>query len=133
MQVSNQIIEVLDYLCSKIGITIDWTESNVLPYVQTLLEKYIAWEIGSNIFWCIIGIGFIILGIIFYKITIKFKNKYEKTGDIDYEVLYIFTSIAFVIVLVIGVIMELYNIYDIIKCVTFPELKIYEYITMNIS
>lgn len=42
MQVSNQIIEVLDYLCSKIGITIDWTESNVLPYVQTLLEKYIA-------------------------------------------------------------------------------------------
>lgn len=129
MQVSDQIIEVLDYLCSKIGITIDWTASNVLPYVQTLLEKYIAWEIGSDIYWCIIGIGLIILGIIFYKITIKFKNKYEKTVDIDYE----FIFIAFVIVLVIGIIMEMYNIYDIIKCVTFPELKIYEYITMNIS
>ena len=129
MHVSDQIIEVLDYLCSKIGVTIDWTASNVLPYVQTLLEKYIAWEIGSDIFWCIIGIGLIILGIIFYKITIKFKNKYEKTVDIDYE----FIFIAFVIVLVIGIIMEMYNIYDIIKCVTFPELKIYEYITMNIS
>ena len=132
MQVSNQIIEVLDYLCSKIGITIDWTESNVLPYVQMLLKKYIAWEIGSDIFWCIIGIGFIILGIIFYKMTIKFENKYEKTGDVDYEVFYIFIFIAFVIVLVVGVIMELYNIYDIIKCITFPELKIYEYITTNI-
>ena len=133
MQVSDQIIEVLDYLCSKIGVTIDWTASNVLPYVQTLLEKYIAWEIGSDIFWCIIGILFIISGIIFYKLTIKFKNKYEKTGDVDYEMLYIFTSIAFVIVLVIGAITGMYNIYDIIKCVTFPELKIYEYIKMNIS
>ena len=133
MQVSDQIIEVLDYLCSKIGITIDWTESNVLPYVQMLLEKYIVWEIGSSIFWCIIGIGFIILGIIFYKMTIKIKNKYEKTGDVDDEVFYIFIFVVFVIALVVGVIMGLYNIYDIIKCVTFPELKIYEYITTNIS
>lgn len=133
MQVSDQIIEVLDYLCSKIGITIDWTESNVLPYIQMLLEKYIAWEIASSIFWCIIGIGFIISGIIFYKMTIKIKNRYEKTGDVDDEVFYIFIFAAFVIALVVGVIMGLYNIYDIIKCVTFPELKIYEYITMNIS
>ena len=132
MQVSDQIIEVLDYLCSKIGVTIDWTASNVLPYVQTLLEKYIAWEIGSDIFWCIIGILFIISGIIFYKLTIKFKNKYKKTGDSDYEFVYMLLSICFVAVLVIGIIMELYNIYDIIKCVTFPELKIYEYIKMNI-
>lgn len=133
MQVSDQIIEVLDYLCSKIGITIDWTANNVLPYVQTLLGKYIAWAIGSDIFWCIIGIGFIISGIIFYKLTIKFKNKYKKTGDSDYEFVYMLLSICFVGVLVIGIIMELYNIYDIIKCVTFPELKIYEYIKINIS
>ena len=133
MQVSDQIIEVLDYLCSKIGMTIDWTASNALPYVQMLLEKYIAWEIASSIFWCIIGIGFIISGIIFYKMTIKIENRYEKTGDVDDEVFYIFIFVAFVISLVVGVIMGLYNIYDIIKCVTFPELKIYEYITMNIS
>ena len=60
------------------------------------------------------------------------KNKYEKTGDVDDEVFYIFIFVAFVIALVVGVIMGLYNIYDIIKCVTFPELKIYEYIIMNI-
>lgn len=33
MQVSDQIIEVLNYLGEKLGVTIDWTSENVLPYV----------------------------------------------------------------------------------------------------
>lgn len=41
MQMSEQIIQVLDYLGKKLGLTIDWTSENVLPYVQTLCDKYI--------------------------------------------------------------------------------------------
>ena len=48
MQISDEIIKVLEYLCTKIGLTIDWTSSNVLPYVEQLCGKFVKWEIGTN-------------------------------------------------------------------------------------
>ena len=51
MNVSDQIIEVLNYLGRQLGITIDWTADNVLPYVNTLCEKFIAWEISTSWMW----------------------------------------------------------------------------------
>ena len=36
MKVSKEIIEVLDYIGEKIGVTIDWTSDNVIPYVKEL-------------------------------------------------------------------------------------------------
>ena len=31
---SDEIIKVLDDLSDRVGITIDWTSQNVLPYLQ---------------------------------------------------------------------------------------------------
>ena len=45
MKVSEQIIEVLDYLCQKIGVVVDWTAENVMPALTTLTEKYISYEL----------------------------------------------------------------------------------------
>ena len=61
MKASDQIIEVFDYLGEKLGISIDWTSENILPYIQTLCGKYINWEIATSIVWLIVGIVFIIL------------------------------------------------------------------------
>lgn len=36
---SDQIISVLDALCEKFGIAIDWTSQNVIPYIQLLAKK----------------------------------------------------------------------------------------------
>lgn len=33
MQVSDQIIQVLDAICDKFGLAVDWTSTNVLPYL----------------------------------------------------------------------------------------------------
>ena len=41
MQISDEIIKVLEYLCTKIGLTIDWTSSNVLPYVYKVGDRNI--------------------------------------------------------------------------------------------
>ena len=35
---SEQIIEVLNALCEKFGIAIDWTAENVMPYLTDLAE-----------------------------------------------------------------------------------------------
>ena len=51
MTVSEQIIQVIDALCEKFGIVVDWTNENVFPYLETLCEKLIAYEIATSIVW----------------------------------------------------------------------------------
>ena len=50
--VSNQIIEVLNEICNKFGLAIDWTSKNVQPYLQELIAKCVAqkWQlvVGRN-------------------------------------------------------------------------------------
>lgn len=111
MQVSDQIIQVLDYIGKKLGLTIDWTSENVLPYVQTLCDKYINWEIATSVVWIIIGVVCAILSIIFLKILW------------DDEI-----GLILLVPLFIGIIIICIQVFDIIKCVYFPELKIFEYV-----
>ena len=70
MQISEQVIEALNYLCEKIGITIDWTSANILPYLSVICEKYIHYEIAISVVWLLIGIiGIIIfIGLIRYLV-----------------------------------------------------------------
>ena len=63
MTVSSEIIEVLDYLGEKLGIAIDWTSNNVLPYLQTLVDKFIQWEISTSIVWIAIAAFIIVMTI----------------------------------------------------------------------
>ena len=111
MQVSDQIIEVLDYICKKLGLTIDWTSENVLPYVQTLCDKYINWEIATSIVWIIIGVICVILSIIFLKILWWDE-----------------ISLVLFVPLFVGIIIICIQVFDIIKCVYFPELQLFEYV-----
>lgn len=66
MQISDEIIKVLEYLCTKIGLTIDWTSSNVLPYVEQLCGKFVKWEMGTSFTWIGIAIIATIITLIFF-------------------------------------------------------------------
>lgn len=112
MQISDEVIKILEYLCSKIGITIDWTNNNVLPYVEQLCTKFIKWEIGTSTGWIVIALVSVIIGLIFAKIV-----------DMDGFEKLIFWCIVIVAILIIGA-----QSFDIIKCYTFPEKAIYDYI-----
>ena len=48
MSVSSEVIEILDYLGDKLGIAIDWTNENIIPYLQVLINKFIKWEISTS-------------------------------------------------------------------------------------
>ena len=82
MTVSDEIIKVLNAFSKKIGITIDWTQNNILPYMQKLCDKYITYEMITSIFWIIIGICLLILGIYCIKKSKYYwmKKKEEKKG-----------------------------------------------------
>lgn len=122
MQASDQIIQVLDYLGEKLGVSIDWTSENILPYVQTLCSNYINWEIATSIVWLIIGIALIILAIIAFKGA--------RNPNINDEG---FLYLVFIVLLIFGILIMFTQIFDIIKCIYIPELQIYEYIKYSMD
>ena len=123
MQASDQIIEVLEYLCKKIGVTIDFTNKNILPYVNQLCEKYIRWEIASSVALIVIGI---IAGIGVYFLC---KWFYENGKIEDEEIYYGFMVLTIILFTTFVLCFIFPAIFNIIQCLTFPEKVIYEYIT----
>lgn len=79
MTVSEQIIQVVDALCEKFGIAINWTSENVIPYIETLCRKLVTYEISTSIAWMVImtllSIGSIVAAKKFYP---TFKKGWEK-------------------------------------------------------
>jgi hypothetical protein len=112
MNVSEQIIEVLNYLGRQLGMTIDWTAENVLPYVNTLCEKFITWEISTSWMWIGIMGALVILSLIASIVC-----------DFDGMEWLIFAFVCMGAFIVICV-----QVYDIITCYVFPEKAIYDYI-----
>ena len=116
MQISDEIIKVLEYLCGKIGVTIDWTSENVIPYTQTLCEKLVNWEIATSIAWIVIAILAIIASTFLLKIDLD-----------DFQ--YVF----FILCFIVGILVICVQVFDIIECCVFPEKTIYEYIKQYIK
>ena len=46
---SDEIIKILDALAERVGLVIDWTSKNVIPYLEQLSTKYINYEIATSI------------------------------------------------------------------------------------
>lgn len=83
MSISSQIIEVINDLCAKFGIVIDWTADNVVPYIEELVGKYISWEVATSKMWIAIGIGMVVVGIVL--MLIEFVT--WKTDGVSYILL----------------------------------------------
>lgn len=118
---SEQIIEVLDELGQRLGIAIDWSQENILPYLHELFEKYINYEIASSIMWIVLfALGtavFSVLGLI----TLKHFGKTDDEWALWLGVPIAICAVCFFIALIIGLFVQAY---DIITCLTFPEKMI---------
>lgn len=110
MEVSDQIIQVLNYLGEKLGVSIDWTSENVIPYVQELCNKYINYEIATSIMW-------IFITLVIFGIIVSFKNIDD---DLFLTCLPFFTTVAIIIIIII-----ICQTLDILRCIIIPELEIY--------
>ena len=131
MTVSEQIIQVIDSLCEKFGIVIDWTSANVIPYVTTLMTKLIQWEIWSSVAWMVIMVVLTVVSIIATKICIPvFKNGIanQRHYDVGWSVGAFFAIAGLVLFYGVAICVIGTQIFDIIKCCTFPEMYIFEYI-----
>ena len=134
MTVSEQIIQVIDALCEKFGIAINWTGENVIPYIEILCRKLITYEICTSVVWIVIMASLSVGSIIATKkLTPVFKNKIEENEYGDWDVGAGFAITGLIIINLISIIIVGVQIMDIIKCLTFPEMYIFEYISALIK
>ena len=136
MEVSEQVIKVLDAVCDKFGIAIDWTSNNVIPYIQELGNKIITYDICNSIVWLVIGSVIPLTVAILIK---KFLNKkkleakermndyYYTDGSLDEGAWCCYAMI--IVLIIIAIILTTSNIESIIQDIVFPEKTIIEFIT----
>lgn len=107
---SNEIIKVLDTICDKFGLVIDWTSQNVTPYVEQLCEHIVRYELSSSILYILIAILAIVLVIGIYKVY----------GDEDY--------VGFsAIICIVAFIVICKQLFDILAATTFLEKILIEF------
>lgn len=133
MNVSEQIIKVLDNLCQKFGMVIDWTSDNVMPYLQELCSRFINYEIVTSIAWVIITL--VICMICWIVFITTFKKAKEFKWDEDFFIVWIN---CFALVFSIGfsiatIIVIAFQTFDILEAIYLPEKTIYEFISYQIK
>lgn len=122
MTVSNQIIAVLDAICEKFGIVIDWTASNIMPYLQDLCKRIVTYEIATSVAWIILQGAIVFLA--FYIRNKKVKPLSEMDDD-DYFL--VIATVTCAIIAAIALIVVCVQVTDIIKALTIPEITIYKF------
>ena len=124
-----QIINVLDAMCEKFGVDIDWMQENIAPYLQELYGKYIRHEIVSSIFWFV---AFASLTALSLYLAVKFHKKAKHLAfeyDFDEPVSWfaVVSWVCTVIFAIISVFVLIQQIYDIATALMFPEKMILDY------
>lgn len=119
---SGEIITVLDELCRRFGIVIDWSSQNVVPQLEVLVQKAVAYEYWTSVMWLVFGSILIVIGlaiaIIGVRHTIKDAKEHWGYYDPDIYLAYAFFAIAF---LLVGTPIIIFQVTDMIACQTFPE------------
>lgn len=112
---SSQIIEVLDALCAKFGIVVDWTTANVLPYAQDLCNRIVRYEIVKSVVFIVAAT---LVAVLAWIITVNIDN-------IDaQENMELFSIIA----TAVGIFVVIFYAATIIRASFLPEAVIANYL-----
>ncbi len=120
---SNEVIKVLDHICDKFGIAIDWSSTNVIPYLQDLMVRITKYVTYTSIFWLVISILTIIISI---YLSIKLI-KWSKDTYYD-DVIPIGCSVITPIIIIIFFLVGITACENLIEINTIPEKCIIEMI-----
>lgn len=138
----DEVIKVLNHLGDQFGVAIDWSSTNVMPYLNDLMTRMIRYGIYINIYHIIYAIFitalFIIVTVVLYKIAYKMISKSEENEEYVNSAKIL--STAFAISLVTTVIVALIEIGNIKDCIadiielnTVPEKYVVEIIQDKID
>ena len=123
---SDEIIKVLDDLSQRFGIAVDWTSSNVLPYLQDLTQKYVNYRLAMSVMELVLGI---LLFVVAVKLVREAKRQHYKANeegrgyfeDDFREVIAMACLAGAAFAIFIDIILIPSALGDIVTCMTFPE------------
>lgn len=124
---SAQIIEVLNDICEKLGVAVDWTSKNIQPYLKELMTKCINYKLATDIVWLVVGIVLLIIGGVLLRFAFNNNRKYHEITDyheLIYSKLDETAGTQFIIggiCLSIAVVLTLNFTINLIACFTLPE------------
>lgn len=120
MSFSENVINIIDAIGERFGVAIDWTNQNMMPYLVQLTQRIIDYKINMSIFYIVVFVLMIIVGIKIYLKGKKLLNEDDELGIFP-----LLVGIAIIVVALVGI-----GIYttDIITAITLPEKTIMEFI-----
>ena len=133
MNVSDQIIAVINDLGNKMGMAIDWTSANVITYLQDLVMRISYMAVAKHSIGAVFGIIALITSIVIWiklsKFHLRQQEKYKKQEYIDEDdLVYIFGIIGIVIGFMVGIILLSVNVASLVEAIYLPEVAAYNYI-----
>ena len=115
IETTEAFLKVFDYLAEKFGIVVDTTNKNIIPYLQSLGDKIVAYEESIALMWIITGAVLVVFSLIVFFIGCAK----------DWECMHWFWLFLGVGA---GVWIIMHNMYTYIGCNTFEEKIILDYI-----
>lgn len=127
---SDQIIAIIDELCRRFGIVIDWTAENVMPYLEDLCSRYVQFEIHTSISWIVCCTAVTLLAGIIWAISAIVDAHSSSCTALEIKTA---SMVVFWIGLLVTIIVGMVQAYDIIECHYMPEKVVIEYIESLIN
>lgn len=130
-----ELCNVIDKIAEKIGVAINWSSENVMPYIQDIIQRYRTMNIVNDIiFIAVSSIIITICVIVAVKIAKGIINGSQNAEssiwfDADYDMVSTFsmaTSLIIVISFLISVIVLCGAIGGLVGWLYVPEVKLLE-------
>lgn len=122
---ADDIIKLLEYLFAKMGIAIDWSADNVTPYLKELGDHIVMYKMWT----AIVIIGIMIVSLVAAWITCNVLTKIFG-AESDVNIVIIVIKMVAVVIVIIAI---AFQSVTIVKCKTFPEIVIYDYINAKLN
>lgn len=133
---SAEIINVLNYICDKIGIAVDWTAENVWPQVMDILGRYRILQLIANSIWFIASICVFIVFAILWINVFKSRNfalkehtstfwweYYSHHNNIDANLGVIILTLFTIIIGTIMIFVLIDSVRNLLTWLLVPEIK----------
>ena len=144
MTFSEQFKDIFNMLCEKIGVAIDWTQDNIVPYIMELCKRLVVLNIVEEALWLISGIAIIVvIGLLFKAIFKDYKKCHDTCKDTFWWEIScgsVWTKVGTIFVFVIGGGLLIFgmvvipcSISELIKWTIVPEVQLIKEITSFIS
>ena len=120
---SNEFSKALDALGEKFGIVIDWTQQNVQPYVQDLIQRAVKYRMAVDIITLVTMIILLTFAIIILSKNVTKIEFYDdgtlcEGSELELILTVLSSIVAFVAIITIPI-----EIANICQCYYLPEIS----------